>query len=346
VTSQVTDDRANPTRLVKVLGYSIIVLICLISAELACRLYWQLRIPGAFLDPTRIIYNYQRNLLQSGLPDADVRRDDGYFDVLLLGGSVVSHNFGRIDDYLAAGLMENKPSVRIWNAAEPAHTSRDSWEKYSRLQDKQFDLVIVYDGINDSRFNNIEPGQFNADYSHVSWYLEINAFDNHPEIGYVVLPFVLDKMLIALKKAVGLVAGRGDGGDLPNASNRPTYTRASFQHYIQSIVDTARARGEPVALVTFALYSPLGTDEWLKTRTWGYPKMIEQDVAAHNDVLRQIGSAPNVIPIEMVGKIESNREFFIDACHLTDKGARKWAEVFLEQLRKSKMFGATALQPA
>ena len=54
------------------------------------------------------------------------------------------------------------------------------------------------------------------------------------------------------------------------------------------------ARGEPVALVTFALYSPLGTDEWLKTRTWGYPKMIEQDVAAHNDVLRRIGGSASM----------------------------------------------------
>ena len=109
-------------------------------------------------------------------------------------------------------------------------------------------------------------------------------------------------MLIALEKEIGLVASRGDGNDLPNASNRPTVTRASFQHYIQLIVDTARARGEPVALVTFALYSPLSEEQWLSTRTWGYPKMIEQDVRASNDVLRQIGSnATNVIPIEMAG---------------------------------------------
>src|SRR5262249_31402675 len=140
-----------------------------------------------------------------------------------------------------------------------------------------------------------------------------------------------------------------EGNDLPNASNRASDTTASFQHYIQLIVDTARARGEPVALVTFDLYSPLSEDEWLKTRTWGYPKMIEQDVTASNDVLRQIGSsASNVIAIEMAGKIESSRDYFVDACHLTDKGAHQWAEVFLEQLNKSPLFGPASpqLQPA
>ena len=211
--------------MIKVVGYSILVIACILSAELTCRLFWGFQVPGAFFHPDRIIYFYQRNLLRSGLPEADVRRDDGYFDVLLLGGSVVSHDFGRIDDYLAAGLTDSKGPVRIWNAAEPAHTSRDSWEKYSRLEDKHFDLVIVYDGINDSRFNNIEPGQFRPDYSHVSWYREINAYRNHPEIAYFALPFTLERMLINLEKGLGLIAGRSDGGDLPNASNRPTDTR-------------------------------------------------------------------------------------------------------------------------
>jgi hypothetical protein len=326
--------------LIKTIGYSILIVLCVISTELTGRLYWEAKIPGAFFDSDRIIYNYQRNLLGTGLPDADVRGDDGYFDVLLLGGSVVAHGFGRIDDYLAEGLSDIKGQVRVWNGAEAAHTSRDSWEKYSLLADKHFDLVIVYDGINESRFNNAEPGQFRPDYSHVGWYRQINAFHEHWEIGYFVLPFILHKMLIDVESEFGWFASK-DGVNLPNASNRPTLTRDSFSHYIQLIVDTARARGEPVALVTYALYSPLSTDEWLKTRAWGYPKMIEQDVAAHNDVLRRIGSsASNVIPIEMVGAIESSRDSFFDACHLTDKGAHRWADVFLEQSRKSPLFGS------
>jgi hypothetical protein len=323
--------------LIKAVGYSILVIACIASAELTCRLYWEFRIPGTFLHPDRVIYNYQSNLLKSGLPDAEVSRDDGYFDVLLLGGSVVSRDYGRIDEYLAAGLSDGKGPVRVWNAAEAAHTSRDSWEKYSRLADKHFDLVIVYDGINESRFNNVEPGRFQPDYSHVGWYREINAFHRHWEVGYFVLPFTLEKMLIDAEQRLGWFASRHAGANLPNASNRPTLTRDSFSSYIQLIVDTARSRGEPVALVTFDLYSPLSTDEWLSTRLWGDPKMIEQDIAVHNDVLRQIGNgAPDLIVVEMAGMIESSRDYFTDACHLTDKGARRWAEVFLEQLRKAQ----------
>jgi hypothetical protein len=330
--------------LIKTIGYSIIVVLCVISTELTGRLYWESKVQGAFLDPHRIIYNYQRNLLGSGLPDAEVRSDDGYYDVLLLGGSVVSHSFARIDDYLAEGLSGDKGPVRVWNGAEAAHTSRDSWEKYSVLGGKHFDLVIVYNGINESRFNNIEPDRFRPDYSHVGWYRQINAFHEHWEIGYFVLPFILHKMFIDMQSELGWLATK-DGVDLPNANDRPTLTRDSFSHYIRLIVDTARARGEPVALVTFALYSPLSTDEWLKTRAWGYPKMIEQDVAAQNEVLRRIGSsASNVISIEMAGAIESSRDTFFDACHLTDVGAHRWADVFLEQFRKSPLFSSSSQQ--
>ena len=341
LTSQMTNDRANPTRLVKVLGYSIIVLICVVSAELACRLYWQSRIPGAFLDPSRIIYNYQSNLLKSGLPDADIRRDDGYFDVLLLGGSVVSRDFGRIDEYLQAGLSQGERHVRVWNAAEAAHSSRDSWEKYRLLGAKNFDLVIVYDGINESRFNNVEPSEFKADYSHVGWYQQINALQRHPEVGYFALPFTLEKMLIDAGQYFGLFAGRHAGASLPNASNRPTLTKGSFAHYIGLIVEAARRRGEPVVLVTNALYSPLSTDAWLGTRLWGVPEMIEQDVSVHNDVARRIAAnAPNVVLVGMAGMIQSSRDYFTDACHLTDKGAHKWVEVFLAQLGKSELLAS------
>ena len=194
--------------MIKTIGYSILVVLCVISTELTCRLYWEYKIPGAFFDPDRIIYNYQRNLLETGLPDADVRGDDGYFDVLLLGGSVVSHGFARIDDYLAEGLSGAKGPVRVWNGAEAAHTSRDSWEKYSLVADKHFDLVIVYNGINESRFNNAEPGRFRPDYSHVGWYRQINAFHEHREIGYFVLPFVLHKMLIDAESRFGWLATR------------------------------------------------------------------------------------------------------------------------------------------
>ena len=117
---------SNTRPLVKVIAYSLLVIICILSAELTCRVFWGFKIPGAFFHPDRAIYYYQKNLLKSGLPDADVRRDDGYYDVLLLGGSVVSHDFGRIDDYLAAGLLASKGPVRVWNAAELAQTSRDS----------------------------------------------------------------------------------------------------------------------------------------------------------------------------------------------------------------------------
>jgi hypothetical protein len=67
--------------------------------------------------------------------------------------------------------------VRVHLAAAGAQTSRDSYLKYRWLSSKRFDLVVLYDGINEACANNCPPNVFRADYSHYAWYRFLNDFD-------------------------------------------------------------------------------------------------------------------------------------------------------------------------
>ena len=297
--------------MIKTIGYSILVVLCVISTELTCRLYWEYKIPGAFFDPDRIIYNYQRNLLEiraSGRRRSRGRRlfrraaarRVGRVSWLrphrrLSGGGAVRRQRprSRVErgggcSYITGQLGEVQPSRR------QAFRSGDRLQRHRRVAVQQ------------CRTRPVSPGLFPRRLVPADQRISRAPGDRlfrsavHP-------PQDADRCGEASS------AGWRQGWSEPAQRQQPADAHQELlSHYIQLIVDTARARGEPVALVTFALYSPLSTDEWLKTRAWGYPKMIEQDVAAHNDVLRRIGSrAPNVIPIEMVGAIEIEPRLFL-----------------------------------
>jgi hypothetical protein len=88
--------------------------------------------------------------------------------------------------YAIERLLDEKLNYRasrtacIHNASHPAHTSLDSLYKYRELQDKSFDLVIIYHGINKTRANNCPPHVFQADYSHYAWCLPSDDRWRHP----------------------------------------------------------------------------------------------------------------------------------------------------------------------
>ena len=114
------------------------------------------------------------------------------YDILILGGSTISADYGSIGEHLRAGQQTRlgRP-VRVFNLAYAAHNSRDSMLKHGSLAHQHLDLVVVYDGMNDTRMNNAPPGLFRNDYSHCMWYKHVNYFDNHPVLSRAALPFTL-----------------------------------------------------------------------------------------------------------------------------------------------------------
>src|SRR5262249_42013504 len=114
------------------------------------------------------------------------RHADDWFDVLILGGSVVAAGYGEVQEHLSRRLHDAVGGqFRICNLARPAHTSRDSLLKYSRLAGEQFEVVIVYDGINDVPMNCCPREKFRDDYTHFAWYY---GFQKKLELGQASLP--------------------------------------------------------------------------------------------------------------------------------------------------------------
>src|SRR5205807_5198572 len=147
----------------------------------------------------------------SGLEAITVSNTDATYDVLFLGGSVVSPFFGTIGEQLQAGLRARlaRP-VRVFNLAMPAHTSRDSLLKYRYLARHRFDLVIVYNGINDTRMNNCPPEMFRLDYTHCAWYRQLERYEESPHVGRSVLAFSVVQLGDRVSETLGYFLPRSD----------------------------------------------------------------------------------------------------------------------------------------
>ncbi|MBZ0217185.1 MAG: hypothetical protein K8F25_11565 [Fimbriimonadaceae bacterium] len=330
MTNKNTNSRT--ARIVKILAYLVFLLVC---TEIGVRIYWMVNLGYFFIDGRNAIYNYQELLHETGVFDAEINDGDGFYDVLILGGSVVSKDFGNIGTYLKSELDKTGKNTRIWNGAEAAHTSRDSWEKYRNLKDKNFDLVIIYHAVNESRFNNVPSDSFKNDYSHVSWYQQINSFNKHWEVSFFMLPFTIDKILIRLKVLNNEYIGRHDGLNELSQYGNDIKSAVPFRNYMSLIAQEAGHRGEKLVFVTYSLFVPLEANTWLNTELFGLPENILSAVTTHNEITRAIAhDSPHVDIVEMASNIPSTRQHFIDAVHLTDLGAKVWVENFKSQMKK------------
>jgi hypothetical protein len=173
------------------------VVLCLSAGEVGARAFWRLRYHVPLRHPEKILYAFY-----PGLREAAVRRPapgDGFYDVLMLSGSTLHVDWGPVEQALAEQLTEaGHPNVRMLNLAFPAHTSRDSRLKYAALAESRFDLVVVYDGINDVRANNAPPELFREDYGHFRWYETANALAPYHDTARLALPYTIRYLGISL----------------------------------------------------------------------------------------------------------------------------------------------------
>lgn len=103
----------------------------------------------------------------------------------------------------AEDLADNgRRSVRIFNLAMPAHTSQDYWLKYAALAEARFDLVIVYDGLDEDLANNVPPELFREDYAHYSWYEIVNTLAAYHGTASFALPYTLRYLVIHIRQTM------------------------------------------------------------------------------------------------------------------------------------------------
>lgn len=282
---------------------------------------------------------YYAELWDSGAIDSQSTAGDGRLDVLLLGASVLEQVAEPLEAALKQRFGEN---VHVYNLCKSAHTTRDSANKYSRLRDKPFDLIVVYHGINDARMNCVPRADFRDDYSHCNWYA---SFDRRLKQGALSVSGI----------AAGLSQGKIGLGE-PDADardfGREIKTKTAFRRNVEQIVRDAAARKTPVVLMTFATWVPPGYSEKkfragklpygdgrfeLPVEVWGDPPNVLKAVDAHNAVIRDVARRyDNVRFVDQRKLLPKDGSVFCDACHLTDAGCRQFAANIVAALGKGR----------
>ena len=87
--------------------------------------------------------------------ELQIEAENKQIDVLLLSGSVLN----KLYEIIKTEMQQQLPRrfdcpVVISNLAVSSDTSLDSRVKYELLEDRHFDVVVLYHGINEVRFNN------------------------------------------------------------------------------------------------------------------------------------------------------------------------------------------------
>lgn len=286
---------------------------------------------------------YYPVLNTSGVKTAKIAPHDGALDVLLLGASTIEHGWGNVAELLQTDLERQfRKRVRIYNLAMIAHTSRDSVLKLRHLQHKPFDVILVYDGINDCRMNCCPTEVYRPDYSHCAWYA---GFEERLAAGKISLPVVLGNQV---RQRIGL----GEPDDQWRAEGRTLKTPAAFRENIAEIIQIARQQGSLVVLQSFATHLPRNyTDELFRAgqldyppfeqsrqacpvQMWGTPEGVRNGVAAHNQILRELAAAnlQDVVFVDQAREIPADGRHFIDVCHFTPQGCRSFVDNLLPRL--------------
>ena len=316
------------------------VLLVVVILELTGRLALTVVMKYPFWQPSKKFYP-ELAKIQS----ASVSQTDDTFDILILGGSAMSIEFGAsINKTLASLLNQPKNSLkaRIFNAATPAHTSLDNLNKYKLLAKQTFDLVIYYEAINETRANNIPKESFFNDYRHIVWYYDLALIKQHPEVNWTVLPFIIHKSFnllidkLAGKKFLQLHTVNPDFVKFGNEIK----TVKPYRRNVEQIVLEAQRRKEKILLMTYALYVPpsvIGNGGYTDYRDfagcqypsplwlWGDPVNVQTGVNQHNMVIRQLSTQYRTYFFDMDKQMPRKKAFYCDLCHLSESGGNLFA---------------------
>ncbi len=324
----------------------VLLLLVVIGLEGVARLYWFWSKGVGHISPEAIWRTNYSEIASSGIDDVAPYHGDDSFDVLLLGASVLHHSCGdiapRLRERLAAKLA---CPVRVINFAYPGRTSAESRAKYARLENRRFDLVLVYHAINDAYLNNCPPDEFRADYTHIPHFAQVMALDRHPEVSWFVLPYTIEHVAINLGNRWHITRGNWE---LEYGSN--LRTPPLFEANLEAIADLAERRGDPLLLATFAYHLPANyTEEAFKAKqldyakhgcpasTWGTPANLTRALDAHNAAIRRVAQHRDTLFVDVAGRLPRGRACFDDPCHLTPEGCRQFVEMIVDGLDRARL---------
>jgi len=273
-------------------------------------------------------------LYSSGAVDAHLAPDDGTYDVLLLGGSVLEQTAPALERALGQKLAGH---VRVFNLAKAAHTSRDSYFKQQRLGGQRFDLVIFYDGINDARMNCCPDDVYRDDYRHFSWY---DSLETRLAAGTVSVSDILASKLNRGSLSFDVAEGREFSDHVKTA--------AAYRRNLESIADAADRNHSRLLLMTFASDVPknysaeafrghelgYGRGKYdVGLDVWGTPSGVQAAIAAHNAVVREVAARHKAaILVDEEQQMPQSGIDFSDPCHFTEQGVATFVEHVLRAI--------------
>jgi hypothetical protein len=275
----------------------------------------------------------------------DIKNNDDTKDILILGGSVIStpwsHMEVRLDTILKNRYGKDK-KLAIYNVAGAGHSSLDNLIKYQLLERKHFDLVIYYEAINENRANCIPKEFFKEDYTHLKWYRDIQTILSHPEINYTVLPYVFHltahKIKDILTHRYFASFEKVEPGFMDFGSQ--IKTAKSYEKNLSRIIDLAEKKGEKLILMKYASFFPKGIalsgEEMDKKHfagcyyacsvsIWGKAGNVEKGITVHNQILENLARKRHTYYLDMQAEMPQNPAFFCDICHVSEPGARHFA---------------------
>lgn len=319
-----------------------ILFLCLIL-EGVSRVEWSIRRDVPFFSPATYFYYPELR----GVEAEPITEDDGPFDILLLGGSVLTDEWGSIAKLLEERVAyATKRRVRVHNLAKSAQTTLDSYYKYRHLRNKSFDLVIVYHGINDVRLNNCPPEVYKENYSHYAWYKVINLFEKYPDLGKAASVYSLYYRFIRIQEKTGsppkYISRKMPFKEWLQYGNR-IKTASSFKKNLGKILELAKHKGEPVLLMSFCYYVPpdYSLEGFMKREVdytlfgapieiWGIPKNVVKGIDVHNDIVKGFAAYPgDIIYVDQKASFPLRGDYFNDICHLTQKGCERFVDGIL-----------------
>ena len=317
---------------------------------LGVRLFWLVGSAVPFSQRPSAWDHYYPRLRQAGLVAQPATRTDNRFDLLLLGGSVLDPEWGTVEAELQRRLEARLPGRwRLANLGQAGFTSRDSLLQYQHLgeQRQRFDLVLVYDGINDTRLNCCPPELFRDDYTHAIWYRQFTdeLARGTPTLSRVAVAGVrsaLDRNRLGTPEPELL--------DFAAVPQTPRCLRANHA----ALCELAVERGDPLVLLTFAWHIPpdytlqkFGDDELDYARQgknrcaaelWGKAEHVAHALRLQNEEIRALAADwrerggttagwPGVRLLDMEEQLPHTGEIFIDPCHLTEQGSAAFVEI-------------------
>lgn len=307
-----------------------------------------------FFKPSDHLYKSYYDLLKP-VTEKVIKSDDAIFDVLILGGSVVSTPWSHMEDRLDTLLRKQFPKKRFafYNVAGAGHTSLDNYKKYKLLDKQRFDLVVYYEAINENRANNIPAKDFRNDYSHIKWYTDIALLEAHPEINVTVIPYLVDKVIHwaqdKISRKVYISQEKVDPAF--SAYGSDIKTRKSYRMNIEKIIKEASVRKDRLLLLSYATYFPpnvrlTGEEADMKhfagcmyaspVTIWGRPDNVKKGVKVHNDVLKELVKIYKVPFLDMEGAMPRDSRLFCDVCHVSEPGAQKFAREMVSFIIREK----------